>query len=493
MNDLMTLILSLSKEEADDFLAFAKAKNQRSDVKNIQLFQLLRNGARKDLDLKIYGKPNRNAMHALTNRLKENLIDFTATRSLASDAAEDLQLLKQLLAARLFLEQNQYSLGFKTLQKAIYKAQLLEQYALLQECYHTQVQYVHLDPKSTLDAVIEAYTRNQELYETETKLVMAYAILQRELANHPADIFEVIRQQLLKFNITIDKHLSFKSLFQIMTIATDAATLKSDYAGVAIFMNHIFEIVESKKHLVARHLYYYSEILYLMSGTYFRNADFSNSQLALERLEAVLASGKGKHTAPFEERVQILKALNLNYTGDFEKAIEVVNQIKKPSSRAALVQTTFLFQQEHWQQARRKINEFYHSDAFYEKKEGLLWVLQKNLLEVLIYMELHQPHLVESKMRSFKKRFRSRLLLIKEDRVMAFMNLLRIYFDQPSRITEKSFKDKVEGAFVWKTAGREDIFVMSFYAYLKAKMDQTTIYTATLQLVNQKNGAGMKE
>jgi hypothetical protein len=355
------------------------------------------------------------------------------------------------------------------------------------------VQYAHLDPKSNIDAVIAAYSRNQRLYETETKLVMAYAILQRELANHPADIFEVIREQLLKFNISIDKHLSFKSLFQIMSIATDAATLKSDYAGVAIFMNHIFEIVECKKHLAARHLYYHSEILYLMSGTYFRNRDFSKSQEILERLEVVLATQKGKYTAQFEERVHLLKALNFNYTGDFETAIEGVNRIKKPSSRAALVHTTFLFQQEDWQVARRKINEFNHSDAFYEKKEGLLWVLQKNILEVLIYMELNQPDMVESRMRSFKKRFGSRLLLIKEDRVLAFMNLLRIYFDQPYRITEKSFKDKVERTFVWKTAGREDVFVLSFYAYLKAKMERTTIYAATLQLVNQKTEDGIEE
>jgi hypothetical protein len=145
-----------------------------------------------------------------------------------------------------------------------------------------------------------------------------------------------------------------------------------------------------------------------------------------------------------------------------------------------------LFQQEHFQNARRKINELKHSDSFYEKKEGLLFVLQKNVLEIIIYIELNQPDLVESRMRSFKKRYRSRLLQLNEHRVLVFMNLLRLYFDEPFSITEPSFKEKVEKAFEWKTAGREDLFVMSFYAYLKAKMERKSIYDATVQLANQK-------
>ena len=53
MNDLMALINSLNRDEVAAFLAFAKAKNQRTDVKNIKLFQFLQQGARRDLDRKI--------------------------------------------------------------------------------------------------------------------------------------------------------------------------------------------------------------------------------------------------------------------------------------------------------------------------------------------------------------------------------------------------------------------------------------------------------
>ncbi len=484
MNDLIRLILSLNSEEAAGFIAFAKAKNQRSDVKNIQLFKLLRSGAQQELDITIYGKPSKNALHALTNRLKQSLVDFIASKSLTSDTAEDLQLLKQLIAARQFLEQGHFSLGLKTLEKTIDKAQNLELYAILLECYHTKIQYAHLVPDIDLDKVIGSYRESQHLYGMETRLVMVYAILQRELASHPSSVFTLVKQRLLDFDISIDDTLSFKSLHQIMTIATDAASLTSNYAGVGIFMNHIFEIVDRKKHLADRHLFYHCEILYLLSGTYFRQMDYKKSQEVLVVLELELQKQNGRYVDQFEERIIIVKALNHNYCGDAHLGLKILNNIKKISPRLVLVKAMMLFQQEEMQQARRFINGLHQSDRFYEKKEGLIWVLQKSVLEILIYIQLNQPDMVESRMRSFKKRYTAKLELMEEYRVLAFMKLLRIYYDQPDKITEKEFKAKAEEAVIWKSTGREDLFVVSCYAFLKAKMEQTTIYAATLELAN---------
>lgn len=53
----------------------------------------------------------------------------------------------------------------------------------------------------------------------------------------------------------------------------------------------------------------------------------------------------------------------------------------------------------------------------------------------------------------------------------------------PYEITEERFQNKVQQAFEWKTTAREDIFVMSFYAYLKAKMQKRPIYQLTLELL----------
>ena len=41
----------------------------------------------------------------------------------------------------------------------------------------------------------------------------------------------------------------------------------------------------------------------------------------------------------------------------------------------------------------------------------------------------------------------------------------------------------MEAAFIWVEAKREDIFVMSFFAWLKSKIENKPLYKATLELV----------
>ena len=63
------------------------------------------------------------------------------------------------------------------------------------------------------------------------------------------------------------------------------------------------------------------------------------------------------------------------------------------------------------------------------------------------------------------------------------MSFIESYYKQPEIVTTKSFKDKVENSFEWIGAKREDIFVMSFYAWLKSKMDTKPLYQTTMSLI----------
>ena len=64
------------------------------------------------------------------------------------------------------------------------------------------------------------------------------------------------------------------------------------------------------------------------------------------------------------------------------------------------------------------------------------------------------------------------------------MRLVSHYYQYPEQVTSAAFKARVEESFDWLGPEREDIFVMSFYAWLKSKMEQTPLYETTLTLVN---------
>ncbi len=73
---------------------------------------------------------------------------------------------------------------------------------------------------------------------------------------------------------------------------------------------------------------------------------------------------------------------------------------------------------------------------------------------------------------------------INQQRVLTYLSFVEIYYKQPENVTSKAFFNKVESAFVWVDAKQEDIFVMSFYAWLKSKMDKQPLYKTTLNLVS---------
>ena len=61
---------------------------------------------------------------------------------------------------------------------------------------------------------------------------------------------------------------------------------------------------------------------------------------------------------------------------------------------------------------------------------------------------------------------------------------MEAYYKNPKIVTSEVFKNKIEQSFEWISAEREDIFVMSFYAWLKSKLENKNLYTTTLQLLN---------
>ena len=115
MNSIAIIISTFSKEDKREFLSFLQKKNRRGDTKNSTLFKLIDSGKTQDLDLNLYGKPSKNAYHALCKRLQDSMIDFVASKGFAGETSEEMEVLKLLLASRIFFEHREYKIGFKTL------------------------------------------------------------------------------------------------------------------------------------------------------------------------------------------------------------------------------------------------------------------------------------------------------------------------------------------------------------------------------------------
>jgi hypothetical protein len=130
-------------------------------------------------------------------------------------------------------------------------------------------------------------------------------------------------------------------------------------------------------------------------------------------------------------------------------------------------------------------SKFYHTDVWYVEKAGKEWVIKKNLIDILLNIELENIDLVESRLQSFKRQYVPYLKSIHQKRVITYLGFIEAYYKNKEMVTSKIFHNKVENAFVWVETHREDIFVMSFCSWLKSKMFQKDLYETTLNLIKQ--------
>lgn len=484
MNTILTILSRFSTTEKKAFSNYLVQRNRRNDPKNIEMLRLIEAGKETEVKKRLYPDGSNGAFHALCKRFYDCLVDFVATQNFADESSEDMETLKLLLASRLFFEQKLYKVGIKTLNKAEKKAQDLENRSILNEVYHTKIQHAHLNPKWVRAEIIAAYQKNKVVLEQDFQLNIAYSQIKHSLAQTPEkDIEDIITEAFLHSNIKISEDLTYKSLYQLMEITATTGTLQRDFYSIAPYMNELFKVVEEKGPVPRQQQFYYYHILYLLAVTDFRNKQFETSKKRLSQIEKELEdSGRNSYT-DLKAKLKVLYALNAVYVGDANKAIMTLETKENTSLNKQLLLTMCYFQQGSFSKANAVLLGMNKSDLWYQKKMGWIWVLKKNILAILLYIELDKLDIVLNGLDRFSKIFGPKLRAIGEQRVLVFMDFVREYYERPALVITEDFKNRVGRSFEWKGSTEEDIFVMSFYAWLKAKMEEKDLYEVTLELV----------
>ena len=497
MNNLNDIILDLTSEEQQRFINYLEKKNRRNDSKNIQLFKLLVKGefSSKEICFKIYKSLKLNAYHALRKRLYRSLIDYVANLNLEGVSSIDMQIIKYILASRTFLQQRQYKVAYNILNKAEALAKEHYLFALLSEIYHTQIQYSYSYEEIDIDDLILKFQGNEKNHHLENQLNIVYAKI-RQILNEISfqgevlDFQNILNNTLREYNIDINESLSFKSLYQLMSIVSISAFVTNDYLKIEPFLLNTYKSILLHKHK-HKQLYYHIHVVYIIANTLFRNKKFSESLDYLEQMHSLMHERKKKFYNSFKLKHKLLLALNLNYSNKQQLAIETIKPIinKNYSDIESLLNIklsliTFYFQNENYKEAYGILSKLYHTDQWYIKKAGIEWVIKKNMIEILLHIELQNLDLVESRITSFKRSHFKYLKNIKQDRAITYLLLIESYYKNPEKVSKNQFRTKVESSFEWVKAEQEDIFVMSFYAWLKSKMDNNKLFPTTLDIIS---------
>jgi len=493
---LNTLIHSISLDDYPKFIAFLTKKNRRTDVKNIELFKLLYKNELTSNEVcnQLYPNKSKSAYHALRKRLYDSLIDYLAKENLEEENSDKIQVIKYILVARTFFQQEQFQLAFKLLNKAEAIAKEYQLYPYLNEIYHLRIQFSFVNDTENLNQLIFDFKSNQQLYFIEEKLNIVYAktrqILQQvsykgEVIDFKTQFNSILKEQ----NTTINETLSFKSLYQLLTIANISAFMTKNYLQIEAFMLETYELLKDHSNK-EKERFYHIQVLYMISNTLFRTKQFEKSISFLKLMEVEILKNKRKYYKTFKLRHDLIYAFNLNYTNQQEEAINTLLPALKTKNNDTetildihLALIVFYFQKEDLTNAYRLISKLHHTDGWYTEKAGKEWVLKKNLIEIMLLVDLDKFDLFENRLKRFKRNFKSYLKDIKLEKVLIFLSHLEFYYYNPKEFTSEEYIKKIKESFSNIDTKTEDLIVMSFFAWLKSKLTKEPVYNVTLSFM----------
>jgi hypothetical protein len=493
MDSIQEIIQLMNNEDKLAFIHELKSRNKRKDVKNMGLFKILETDDLNKLTKFKKTLKSQDAYHALRKRLHDALIEFLSNRIFENNTGELNKSLRYLVLSRFFLEHQLPKKAIQFLMKAEEQAISHEQFNLLNEIYQTQLDNIHFLPENAVDNLIEKVKINLRNLENETKLNMVYGLLRNQLKHiHSArkivNFEELIQNLLQEFQLDLREVLTYKSLHQILFIANEFANIQQDFTRVEPFVKKAIRMIENRQETNPFHQKDRIQILYFLANFYFRTNQFQESTFYLNQMKEEMLQ-TSKLPTKIEANWTLLTALNLHFTGKPNEALSELETILKNARKLSteeiydlhLTRILILAQTES-PLVRKELTKMNHSDAYFEKKMGMLWTIRKNLMEIILYFE--EDELALSRILSFKRRYKKYLLDVKEARVLDFLSFLEELLRKPEKRQNLAFKERVQN-FLNKEKPI-DPFIQCFYAWLHAKLEKKNAYEELLKKLSKK-------
>jgi hypothetical protein len=493
MDSILELSNLLNNTDKKLFRQFLQRKNKRDDVKNLHLFNLIETDDIDGLN-KLY-KPNKNndAYYALRKRLQDNLLLFLSQKTFESNHSDTYDALRLVVVGRFLLENDLVKIAFKCLHKAERLAEHLEQFNLLNELLLLKLQYAHLPGAEDLEALTTRFFRNQSDMQREAKLNMAYAFLRQELQEihlkgKIVNLTTLMMATIRKYKISVQDLMTYKSIYQILFIANEYAAIQQNYGLITRYINRTKQFIQNQASKKQSYLFYHISILYFLANFHLRRKDFTKSESYLREMMDLMMTDS-RYYRLFYLRYQLLSALNLFFTGFADDATALLQaslsntkHTSKPEDTEDLrIGLTMFLALCNDLRSLKQLTLLTRTDAWYEKRMGMLWTIRKNLMEILVHAQFSNIDLAMSRLNSFRRRYKKYLLKTSEERVLLYLSLVEKYLLKPDVVFETTYRKKVLNQL--NKTENNDIFTLSFIAWLIAQWEKKTAYKVVLTLI----------
>jgi hypothetical protein len=488
----------LTAGERKSFRKHLAQHTRQKDGANLRVWDAIQAGNTSKLQQTM----GANAFHVSSKRLADRLLEFLGQQSMLQDNPAETKVQLYLHLAQRLFAQGAHLVAWKTLRKAEKLAIALQADALKLEVYRLAVHYSYLPGSEDQHVLFEKTAKAERALTESLRLNMAYAQLRKQFQdmeytpNTPKNISETIQHTLAFHQVTEDALQSFQVLYQLAEIADLSAFRRKNYHLADLYFADRVAALSGTTADGERTLLYHIDVLYLLAHISFRQRKFATCAQHLEKMEVQMERFNRKYWRHRHVRWATLKALNLAFSGELVAAANLLDallssrgQSKEEMLNPLLVRVMLHFLSGQHKDARHILAGFQHGDSFYSARVGQEWVLNRRYMEILLHIELDDFDMVDVRIRSLLRSYGNRFEASDAPPVKAFLKLIRVYCQDPQAVGTPKFREQVEKSLPWKAAEEEDVFLMSFYAWLKARMEGKKLYEVLLELVE--NGQEM--
>ncbi len=500
MDDLQQIIHSLSLNEQKDFRQFIQRNRFRTSRVDLTLFNLFTDGKTYEKDevfRKIYGEVvDKNAYHSLRKRLVKHLNDFIYLKQIGHDESLASEVSKNLILVKHLFGHNLKKLGWKYLRKSEKMANRSELNLQLQLIYEMQIE--NYDPNWISDSLKDLVKKRKivaELAQEDQNLNIIGSFVKQELEKVKMEAQEIDLERILDLLLnTFEMKDSLfrrpKLRYNFVLIARKIILANKAFYSFEDYVIDNYNKINDSGYFETRPSDRLN-ILYSISHTLYRNKKFDKAIAYLNEMKIYLTQvSKGVYNR-FNIKYHLLLAACENFQGNLTNSIVLLENLKpfkftfKEDELSAQVNLSiYYFQKKAYKMANQQILSIGHTDNWIEKNMGIEWRVKKNMIEMIYQYELENFEIALDRISSLERIHKKLFLSNKYKRVATFLKLIKQLIKDPSIVETDAFFKRVENSFDWVEIEQEDLQAISYYAWLKSKMNKTNFYTTMRELIH---------
>lgn len=501
MDILRETILTLKSDEKKEFRAFIQRQRFRNERKDLELFDILSSGAKlkaREVAGRLYSPINMNAYHTLRKRLTKHLLEFVVLKEMDVDTTSESAIGGMLSMARFMLHRTQFDIAAKYLDKATDLARKNERYALLNQCLGLQIQHA-TELGLDLTHLIPEWQENKRMEDLDERATLAYSLIRSKLADvrlsgKPGELQAITRDTLVEFGLGKTVQMKPAFLYRVAQITRSAVIASKEYHQFEPYVLELYNGLLESGGFEKKDHQYHLWFLYMISHVLYRNRKFNAAREYLGILGEQLHAYNAIYFSRFYPKFVLLKAAVESYSGNNSAAVRLLTETLEDSSLRLQVEdrlnmslnlAVYHFQAADYRMANRILQDQGHTDHWMEKKMGKEWRFKKNLIEVIIQVELGHPEIALNRIRAAERYFGSFLKNAMYQRAHIFMRFIRAVIEKPEVVASAEFSNYVDETITRLPGDQEDIQAMTFYCWLKSKMLRMDYYEVLIATIRE--------